>query len=96
MSSKEDTGKGGVKIRLLLLEFQECQHCGSFVLARGAKRRNFFFRKGRLVPAFFPGHKIRDTLFVASSLCMMSVVIFVGTMLNVFYSGSALNLELHE
>jgi len=39
MSSKEDTGKGGVKIRLLLLEFQECQHCGSFVLLRGSKRR---------------------------------------------------------
>ena len=39
MSSKEDTGRGGVKIRQLLLELQECQDCGSFVLLRGSKRR---------------------------------------------------------
>ena len=50
MSSKKDTGKGGMKIRRLLLERQECKDCRGFVLARGAKRRNFFFRKGRLVP----------------------------------------------
>ena len=50
MSSKKDTGKGGMKIRQLLLERQVRKDCWGFVLARGAKRRNFFFRKGRLVP----------------------------------------------
>ena len=44
MSSKEDTGKGGMKIRQLLLALQEHKNCGCFVLARGAKRRNFFLR----------------------------------------------------